>query len=114
MPHKAYCLTPRRDIKEMYEEYKDMIGPESIEEDENMTGWDRLKLMWMGSLYATSSEIEMVGNVFLGSIMVGFFWGATVGNVDDIRKFKKRHNEMVFEGEYLAKRKLIDTVMVSA
>lgn len=97
----------------MYEEYKDTIGPK-FEEDANETGMDRVKKMWLGGLYGTSSEFEIVYHVFLGSVLIGYLWGSTVGNVDEVRKFKKRHNEMVFEGEYLAKRKYTDLMMVRA
>lgn len=109
MPHKAYCLTRRSEIDAMFEEYKDMI---SYGDDDKMTGWERVKRMWKGALYETSSEFDILMNVFIASILGGFVWGATVGNIDEVRKFKKRHNEMVFEGEFLAKRKYMDLMMV--
>ena len=110
MPHRAYCLSRPSDINAMFEEYKDMITYR--EEDAKMTGWQRVKRMWQGALYETSSEIDILTNVFIASILGGFVWGSTAGTVDEIRKFKKRHNEMVFEGEYLAKRKYMDLMMV--
>lgn len=112
LPTRVHCaMTPEWEVREMYQEYKEMIGPEG-EEDPNETGMDRVKRMWVGGLYGTSTEFEIVYHVLLGSLFIGYLWGSTLGNVHEIRKFKKRHNEMVFEGEYLAKRKYIDLMMV--
>lgn len=92
----------------LYERYKHTFefSPE------NETGADRVREYYRGMLNGYTGESSFVMETFGIGCVIGFVYGVTIDSRLIVQNFIRQHNEMTFEGEYLAKRKLHDYVFI--
>ena len=108
----AHAITNKR-MKEMYDEYQEYLEYKAEEDPENkLTGSQRLRNMWYGILWEDAWEFRFLNDTFIYGLFLGAFLGVFVDSKIMTREYTKRFNEMAFEGEYHARRKLTDYTML--
>ncbi|KAI1289720.1 Uncharacterized protein HDE_08084 [Halotydeus destructor] len=104
---RVHASSPK--MGELYDKYKDQF----ILEKEGETGAKRVKDCWKNMLDGNSELNLIVETGGLGACL-GFMYGATIQSRGAVADFIRRHNEMTFEGDYFARRKLHDFVFRNA
>lgn len=95
--------------EEMMEEYKEIFDYDSM----GKTGWERVKKMYKGMYNINNPEANILQEVAIFGGVVGFMWGSVFKTTDYMQDFIRKHNDMVYEGEYHAKRTFIDNMVVN-
>jgi len=111
---KVHAISHQR-MKEMMEEYKDYIEYKPQDDPCNtMTGIERTKKMWKDIVLGTAWEFQYIEGLMLTGAVVGFAYGLYFDSRAIVQEGTKRFNEMAFEGEFHARRKLIDYTMLQS
>lgn len=107
-PPPVQELSGDQKLKKMLEEYKHVFKYE----EEGETGASRLKAMLMGLPGGMTAESQMIMQTSMLGFISGFLYGMTQNSRVIIGDFIRKHNEMTFEGEFHARRKMHDFVFI--